>query len=315
MRFSPWIPVFIGFVLLMLGFCVMIFIPETLKARTDHGHITQNSLFVSIHDGSVSQEDSGLGMSSKIVSVIPSKFRAFQEDLLLFKSTTLIVLLISFVIHPLILVLGTFFPRYVSRRFNWSLADSGYTMSYKAVINIFLLLVILPAVSYMLSRTSKDTSKWYARFELGLSTRSKDLVLARGSLFFLIAGAFLLGSSATIYSAIFALTLWTLGTGFSSACRSLITMLVNQEYVGRLYAIVSLVEVFGMLTASPLMATLYSWGLERAEKNGSDVWMGSPFYGIMIICGLCGSGIWFITLPQEDEMVHDTDNRPAFSAP
>lgn len=64
--------------------------------------------------------------------------------------------------------------------------------------------------------------------------------------------------------------------------RSVITTLVDQQHIGRLYAAVSVVETTSSLIAGPLLGALYTWGLKWKGP-----WIGLPFY--------CLAGITFIS--------------------
>lgn len=96
-----------------------------------------------------------------------------------------------------------------------------------------------------------------------------------------------MAASGTIGLTIFGLIVTTLGTGYSAFARSLITTLVDQQHVGRLFAAVSAVDTLGSLAAGPSLNALYSVGL---KKGGS--WIGLPFYCVAIICSIAGVGVW-----------------------
>jgi hypothetical protein len=165
--------------------------------------------------------------------------------------------------------------RYVSNRFHWTLRKTAFLLSLRAGINIVLLLVILPSISYLLISKLHYTSK------------TKDLFLARSSIIFLTIGSLLIASSPTISLTILGLSVWTLGTGFSSLTRSLITTLVDQQHVGRLYAAIAVVETVGGLIAGPTLAALYALGL----KWKGD-WVGLPYFLLAGISLIGALGVW-----------------------
>lgn len=278
--------------------------------HTSHGHITQNTPQAS-RDVSPSPPPSYKASYKSFLGFFSARLAGLFDALAIFKSPSLVILLFCFVLHSLGGALGVFFSIYLSRRFHWNLADTGFIMSYRAVVNLILLLVILPGMSYLLTRRSSitlDGQRWHTKFEIGLSTRYKDLTIARGSLFFLVAGSFLLGASPTIGTATVALTLWTFGLGFAAACRSLITTLVDQTQTAKLYAAISVIETVGLLAAGPLFSGLYSWGLKQASKYHNDAWIGTPLFGVCLICILFGGGVLFIRLPKEETQEIGTDD-------
>jgi hypothetical protein len=74
------------------------------------------------------------------------------------------------------------------------------------------------------------------------------------------------------------LIVYTLGTGFQPVVRSLITHLVeshhasNKSDIGRLYALISVIEGLGSLIAGPGMAWAFRLGINLGEG-----WLGLPF--------------------------------------
>lgn len=96
-----------------------------------------------------------------------------------------------------------------------------------------------------------------------------------------------MGLAPTVGVGICAMIVWTLGAGFSSLTRSLITTLVDQQHVGRLYAAISIVETTGMLVAGPIMAGLYALGLKWG-----GVWQGMPFLCLAVIAVVAGVAVW-----------------------
>ncbi len=72
-----------------------------------------------------------------------------------------------------------------------------------------------------------------------------------------------------------------------SLARALITECVDKEHVGRLYAVISIVETAGSLVASPTLAILFTEGLEIG-----GVAQGMPFLALAGICSVGGVGIW-----------------------
>lgn len=83
------------------------------------------------------------------------------------------------------------------------------------------------------------------------------------------------------------MAIFTLGEGYISLIRSLITTLVDQQHKGQLYAAVAVVETVGKLVAGPAFAQLYIVGL-----RWKGAWVGLPFFGLSVICGLAGVGAW-----------------------
>ncbi|TGO88792.1 hypothetical protein BPOR_0141g00030 [Botrytis porri] len=67
----------------------------------------------------------------------------------------------------------------------------------------------------------------------------------------------------------------------------LILTLVDRQHKGQLYVAVAVVETTGRLIAGPCFAQLYIVGLGL-----KGIWVGLPFFGLSLICGLGGVAIW-----------------------
>ncbi|TVY88574.1 Efflux pump, partial [Lachnellula willkommii] len=125
-------------------------------------------------------------------------------------------------------------------------ALAGLILSLRAAVNIALYTIILPYIATLaLWRTSPA---------------SKDLWIAKASILFMVLGTFILFASATPALMIIGLIVYTLGTGFAPIVRSLVTSLVESHHasktsdIGRLYALIGVMEGIGNLVAGPGMA-------------------------------------------------------------
>ncbi|KAI0124981.1 major facilitator superfamily domain-containing protein [Xylariales sp. AK1849] len=154
--------------------------------------------------------------------------------------------------------------QYVSKRYGWSISQAGLLLSVRAAVNIALFTAILPAIAtFALSR---------------FGAASRDLLLAKGSIIFMVLGALGLFFSATPAVMIMGLILFTLGTGFAPIVRSLVTSLVESHDasstsdIGRLYALISVLEGIGSLVAAPGMAWAFRFGMSLGQE-----WLGLPF--------------------------------------
>lgn len=314
MRKSPWIPFIAGIFIMFFGSGIMLFVPETLRMHPDHGQITENAPTSSRSSSPTpSIKPSSPSIFANLQAHVRSAAIGFKHSTKILRSVPIILLILTFVIHALLGPLTEFFPRYFSRRLHWSLSSTSFLLSYRAIINLILLLVILPGLSYLITvqpSVSLDEPRWYRKFRIGLSTQQKDLYLARASLFFLITGALLMAVSPTAATSVIAITVWTIGTGFPPFCRSLITTFVDQQHVGRLYACISLVESFGMLSSGPVFAALYNLGLKQAGKGKGEIWLGLPFLAVAGLCLTFGVGVWFVRLPRDGDNARDEEEEP-----
>jgi hypothetical protein len=66
--------------------------------------------------------------------------------------------------------------------------------------------------------------------------------------------------------------LYTLGTGFTPAARSLVTTMVDPSHVGLLYTTISVLDTLGGLVAGPAVSFAFRKGLRLGGP-----WIGLPF--------------------------------------
>lgn len=309
MRRSPWIPLLAGLGILIFSGMFVIFVPETLNRKPINGSIEPVSEILGF-----SSSPSSLSTSQTAYSLSPKLRKNFVntwETLQAYASKPLVLLLTTFLIHLLGSQLIELLLRYFSKRFSWSLAQTSFILSLRALINIVLFLVILPGISYILTSSPK-TKDSITCFRFNLSTSTKDLALARISLIIQIAGAFFLALSAfpffiggshqeTILAAVLAITglvVYTLGMGFHGLCRSLITTLVDQQHVARLYAVISIIDTLGSSITALGLAWLYSLGMRLSRKSEANGYLGLPFWGTMLITALAGGGVMWFRMPE-----------------
>jgi hypothetical protein len=275
MTISPWISLILGTIILALGSSMVVFIPETLHLRLSaSGTLVDAPLAERDLSPSRKTDNSGSYFAT-VKSQFVDGLNKISSSTTVLHSLPIILLLLTFISQPFEAVSKNLSLRYISKRFQWKLRVASFLLSLRASINLTLVLAIFPLLSNILMQ----------RF--GFSSKGKDLFLARFSIIVLVLGALLIASSGTIGLTIFGLVVQTLGTGYSSFARSLITTLVDQQQVGRLFAAISVVETLGSLVAGPSLNALYSVGL---KKGGS--WIGLPFYCLALICFMAGVGVW-----------------------
>lgn len=273
---SPWIPLIMGLSGFLIGPCLLVFVPETLHLRprqTESATLTPDN--ASEQSVSTTDETDQQGFFTTIIKQASNSLKEAYGSLSVLHSLPILLLLIPFLMQPLIAQSVALSIRYVSNRFHWKLRQASFLLSLRAFINFALLLALLPGLS------------WYLIKRLHFSPTEKDLFLVRFSVIVLVLGALLIGISPTIVGTIIGMIIFTLGTGTVALTRSLITSLVDQEHVGRLYAAIGLVETCGGLAAGPMLAGLYTLGLQLQGP-----WVGLPFLAVAVICSVGGVGIW-----------------------
>lgn len=316
---SPWIPLLAGIGILILGGVFMLFIPETLHQRPVNGSMEPVAELSDSSSGSSAASTSP--MKHSLFYRFKTNFVSTFDTLHVYASSLLFVLLATFSIQLFSRQIIDLVLRFISKRFSWSLAQTGFLLSLRALINVVLFLAILPGVSFILTSSSK-TAYSIPGLRFNLSTASKDLFLARSSFIIQIMGIFLLSLSAfsspigdsnqespfPLILAIGGLIIYTLGIGFSAFCRSLISTLVDQEHIARLYTVLSVIEVVGLSITGPVLAWLYSWGLKLSRKGERNGYLGLPFWGAMVLTAIAGGGIMWVKAPERKNDTVEEDN-------
>jgi hypothetical protein len=277
-----------GLGLLAFGTSLVMFIPETAHRTSEREPHPESS---SEHSYSSTQDKAGLFKATK--RLIADAFRRVYGASTVLHSLPILLLLLTFLTEPVGQQSMDLSLRYISKRFSWALRETGFLLSLRAFVNIVLLLIVLPSLSYYLTE------------RLHFSSKAKDLSLARYSAVMLFVGALTFSASPTIGLTVIGLVIYTLGEGFCSLTRSLITTFVDKEHVARLYSAIAIVEVITSLAVGPSIAALYTAGLKLKGP-----WLALPFYVLAFVCFMGGLGVWFFGLlskKQEEVPYGDED--------
>lgn len=115
---------------------------------------------------------------------------------------------------------------------------------------------------------------------LHLHETTKDKRIAQVSASFLVAGAAVIFFASTSTPLIGGQVLFCLGHAFAVPVRSLVASMVEQEHLGAVFTLISVMTYIGLLAGGPLLAAMFKWGMTLGE-----FWMGMPF----LISGVCFS--------------------------
>jgi hypothetical protein len=290
---SPWISFIAGLCIVALGTVPAFFISETLHLRATTAPPTGDSSIESESHFDNYQLESETDFFTVLKIHVAAGLKRINESIIVLNSLPVICLLVPFITGPFGRQSMDLSIRYISKRFSWKLSQTNLLYTLRALITLVLLGGIIPGISYILTE------------RLHFSSRDKDLAIARASVMVLVVGSLLIAFSPSIGLTLFGLVVATLGSGFISLVRSVITTLVDKEHIARLYAAIAVVETSTSLIASPALAGLYAVGLKWKGP-----WIGLPFLGVAIIFFLGGLGVWFFTclrLPQEEMPYGDED--------
>lgn len=278
---NPWIALLVAFALLTITIPLALALPETFHKLQDR----RGSLQGHSQRPSSSEKALGTSFTLKLRSILPSLgflVADYRIGLILFAS-------ISIIFGQACINLGA---QYTSRRYGWTISQAAYLSSVKAAIMLIALLGLFPLASnYLLSRKSFTTFK-------------KDVLLLRISFTIVTLGLFIEGAASTIAVFIVGCCITTIGMGASALIRSLLSSLVGQDEIGRLFAVISLIWTSAMLIASPTVATLFSEGLQ-----GGGTWSGLPFLFTGLLFTVATTALWMSRLGGPTTAQHEAHMR------
>ncbi|KAJ5106730.1 Major facilitator superfamily domain general substrate transporter [Penicillium angulare] len=273
---SPWIPALISIFLAPISLISLSFIPETHNASEEtfsKQHNLDQTYDLKPHT---------------IKSHLSQSFHLFNQSLASLKSNSIIIILATGLIRmPEFIGTSQFLAQYISKRFNWSLAETGYLLTLRGMIHMVVLLLALPILSTILLR-------WQ-------SSNRRDLTLARISTGMAAMGMFWMAASR-IDVVVMGLAIQSLGAGMGPLCRSLANGYVSQQETSNLNTLMGILQTGGSLFGGPALAWLFDVGMGRG-----GMWVGLPYFGLTGAFLLCFVGLLFVNAPagSGDDEDHD----------
>ncbi|KAJ5384098.1 Major facilitator superfamily domain general substrate transporter [Penicillium concentricum] len=319
MTLNPWIPLVIGFGIVMAGMMLILVLPETKHAlpprKTEPTNVELSDLADdtepkhSLHEpephraepdmnGDHEDEPPSWSIPSYSHQSILAKFRANYRFYLkpyrfILNRKPVLLLLSAFLVYRLSRGSSWFLTQYISTRYSWTLAQSNFLVSARPTVSIPLFLFGLP---FLKSRVLNPR----------LSSTEKDLWLARRSIFCLTIGTLGIGLSPTIATLIPSMVIQTSGSGFVFLARSIITTLVERDETARLFTAIEIIQSLGNVVASLSITTVFQIGLRLG-----GVWIGLAWMMTSTLFCLVGIAIWTFKLPPSpptpDFVVDDYD--------
>ncbi|KAE8150368.1 major facilitator superfamily domain-containing protein [Aspergillus avenaceus] len=274
MTLNPWMPLLIGWAVLILGTLLALTLPETMYARrpqpVELTHLPTPDTKRDSTDTPPDPHDNTTLKTYYQTILTPYTFILANKQLLL--------LLTAFLVYRLSRGSSWFLVQYISVRYDWSIASANLLVSFKPALTIPLFLIILPSISKHLLRT--------------LSSTQKDLRLSRASIVLLTLGTLGIGLSPSIPPLIASLIVQTAGSGFVYTTRSLVATLVEREQTARLFTIIEVLQSVGSVIASLTITPVFQAGLQLGGVWVGLAWMmtSSAFVGV-------GVSIWLFREP------------------
>ncbi|GKT47568.1 MFS efflux pump atnC [Colletotrichum spaethianum] len=175
------------------------------------------------------------------------------------------LLLISFVLTSLASSDTKLLVQYISKRYGWTFASTGYLLSAKAVVNFTLLTVIIPAILRSSQRKSRHIPPELASHRMNMYYAKICLVVS-------IFGALAIALATQIWVLVPSLFLYALGSALPVFTLSLLKspsiapkrneqMLDMVDPDSHIFSIVMMVKTSGSLLGAPLMMVLWVRGI------------------------------------------------------
>lgn len=277
-KYSPWLPILIGTLMVPASMGLLAFLPEVITLRDDSSEryvLERGELSPTTFKSRFSQSWTGLKTSIQRLQSLP-----------------IVLILITYLrVNPEGLAYGQLLMQYVSKRFDWTFADVGYLLTARGIAQMLVLLVLFPVISKLLSKY--------------LRPAVKDLMLGRVSACLVILGAFFTGASH-MSLVIFGLILQTSGAGLSAICRSIAMSYMPSHDKSKMNTMIGISETLGSLFAGPALAWLFALGM---KFNG--VWFGLLYFGLAAWCGLCLLGLFILKPVRDQELMHIDETQPS----
>ena len=302
MTYSVWIPILVSPAIMALGGMLICLIPETLKPRPNSfskprrgakPNICKPITFTSRVHKHASKH------APKAKPTPSSRWTRLHESLAstarLLKSRDTLALIPSATLTiPVATVTIGITLRYIPIRFGWTLEQTGMVLGVRTGLNILVLIVFLPLVSNLLLSRQDD--------------RDRDMVLARISALLLVAGQAVFACAPNVGTACAGLAILTLGTGLPSLCRAVLTRLVDRSEVGRLFGVLAVFEMVGLLCCGVGFGAVFQAGLRRGLGPGGDdqatdggtvlrgrkAWLALVFYVATGVYVVCAGLLWLV---------------------
>jgi hypothetical protein len=287
MEMSTWLPFSIAVGLQLLTIPAALALPETLWPTKDQAsELPDATERGSSHtDSSPRRIDpnfvaKGRDVTGWFGALVDRLHKFISTDFAFLKDWRTLFLALSFPIREALNSLDDLYFQYVPKRFGWSIAKTNFIYSFQAAAAIIILLILCPAIStYLLTKRK-------------LPTERKEILFARVSVLIYAIGTLLIAAAPTISTLLLAILVQTCGSGMGGATRALMTNYVESNEVGRLYALLGLVEAVGLMLSAPIEAALFDVGLHQR----GEVWLGLPWFLMGICLVLLTVAFWSLRL-------------------
>ncbi|KXH42889.1 major facilitator superfamily transporter [Colletotrichum simmondsii] len=247
-----WLPFWIGIALLLLAIPVISLLeesPDSHPDADDQARPLLSSPVLKAQDADSSLLRSILQRFGVLKSIVASHPR------------NMTLLLISFVLTSLASSDTKLLVQYISKRYHWTFASTGYLLSAKAVVNFTLLTVIIPAILRSRQNRSRHAPPELASHWMNIHYANICLIVS-------ILGALAIAIASRIWMMVPSLFLYALGSALPVFTLSLLKSpfispkrhdqpVNSADPESHIFSIVMMVKTSGSLLGAPLMMVLW----------------------------------------------------------
>ncbi|ATY67241.1 Major facilitator superfamily general substrate transporter [Cordyceps militaris] len=185
----------------------------------------------------------------------------------LFHSKSLFVGLLAMFTAKMARPIKDLLSQFMTAKFEWPISQANLLISVHAAAQLPWFIAVLPTANAWLLRWQGDAVK-------------ANHVLATLLVSCLTLGAIFMGLAPTSVTFIIAVIVYTGGSGFSVAMRSLLTALVTDDQLSLLFTTIAVFEASALLTAAPLLQFLFAKGLQYG-----GLMISLPFFTVAVFYG------------------------------
>lgn len=150
--------------------------------------------------------------------------------------------------------------QWMSTRYSWTLAQTGYILSIESILSILVLLVL----QYISSTSSPNCHG--------------ELVISKVSILCQIFGSLILFAANEKALFILGAVVISGGVGFLDSITAHFTSELERSEIGLLYSMINVVDTLATIVSSPIWSMVY-----RIGYNWGSIWIGVPFLACTVV--------------------------------
>ncbi|KAE8351280.1 major facilitator superfamily domain-containing protein [Aspergillus coremiiformis] len=249
MSVDVWVPVFGASVLMLVGiFLASVLVPNLHPALSKQDR------------GAADERPDGLSPAPRMMAYVRQSVADLRQNAGWMRNRSILLVTGSFFVCQLGRQITGITLQYAAAKFHWTFDRASLLVSLRAGVNLFVLVAVIPALSYVLTK----------RLQYDDAVKDKRLTQINGVC--LIVGSAIIFLAASPPALVFGQAIFALGVAFSVTARSFLTGMVDPRHLGAVYTAVTAMLYGGLVIGSPLLAQALQLGLQLG-----GTWVGLPF--------------------------------------